>query len=192
MEKTVFLTDMTWPEVKARLPRVRLAILPTGSTEQHGPHLTFETDIAIATELARRPTAGSERIPRGRVECGTRRDGESSMSMNNQRPVTDEEIGMRTFQIRKARAVERAMERMRQGLKSEWSLLSLAEVEALGWVLGELWAYVARAEWEDLHFSKLKTEDIRTILGYAREIANHDRNSVDVLQDIYKVVVAIS
>jgi hypothetical protein len=113
------------------------------------------------------------------------------MGMNNQRPdVTDEEIGMRTFQIRKARAVERAMERMRQGLKSEWSLLSLAEVEALGWVLGELWAYVARAEWEDLHFSKLKTEDIRGILGLAREIANHDRNSVDVLQDVYKIVIA--
>lgn len=54
MEKVVFLTDMTWPEVKARLPKVRLAILPTGSMEQHGPHLTFETDIAIATELARR------------------------------------------------------------------------------------------------------------------------------------------
>ena len=54
MDKTVFLTDMTWPEVKARLPKVRLAILPTGSMEQHGPHLTFETDIAIATELARR------------------------------------------------------------------------------------------------------------------------------------------
>jgi creatinine amidohydrolase len=54
MEKAVFLTDMTWPEVKAWLPKVRLAILPTGSMEQHGPHLTFETDIAIATELARR------------------------------------------------------------------------------------------------------------------------------------------
>ena len=54
MEQAVFLTDMTWPEVKARLPKVRLAILPTGSMEQHGPHLTFETDIAIATELARR------------------------------------------------------------------------------------------------------------------------------------------
>ncbi len=54
MEKAVFLTDMTWPEVKARLPKMRLAILPTGSTEQHGPHLTFETDIVIATELARR------------------------------------------------------------------------------------------------------------------------------------------
>jgi creatinine amidohydrolase len=54
MHQPVFLTDLTWPEMKARLPKVRLAILPAGSTEQHGPHLTFETDIAIATELARR------------------------------------------------------------------------------------------------------------------------------------------
>jgi creatinine amidohydrolase len=54
MDKTVFLAEMTWPEVKARLPKVRLAILPTGSMEQHGPHLTFETDIVIAAELARR------------------------------------------------------------------------------------------------------------------------------------------
>ncbi len=54
MDKPVFLTDLTWPEAKARLPKVGLAILPTGSTEQHGPHLTVETDIAIATELAHR------------------------------------------------------------------------------------------------------------------------------------------
>jgi len=54
MEQAVFLTDMTWPEAKTRLPKVRLAVLPTGSMEQHGPHLTFETDITIATELARR------------------------------------------------------------------------------------------------------------------------------------------
>ena len=54
MERPVFVMDLTWPEVKARLARIGLAILPTGSTEQHGPHLTVETDIAIATELARR------------------------------------------------------------------------------------------------------------------------------------------
>lgn len=58
MERAVFLTDMTWPEAKTRLREVRLAILPTGSMEQHGPHLTFETDIAIATELARRLALG--------------------------------------------------------------------------------------------------------------------------------------
>jgi hypothetical protein len=113
------------------------------------------------------------------------------MNMNNQRPdVNDEEIGMRTFQLRKARATERAMERLRGGMKADWALLSNAEIEALGWVFGELWAYVARAEWEDLHFSKLKYADVRQILGYAKEIANHTRNSVDVLTDTYKVVIA--
>lgn len=113
------------------------------------------------------------------------------MNMNNQRPdVSDEEIGMRTFQIRKARAVERAMERMRQGMKAEWAMLSMGEVEALGWVLGELWAYVAHSEWDELHFSNLRMVDVQAILGFAREIAKHSRNSVDVLQDVNKVVVA--
>lgn len=111
------------------------------------------------------------------------------MSMSNQHPdVTDEEIGMRTFQIRKARAVERAQERMRQGLKAEWAYLSVAEVEALGWILGELWAYVARADWEELHFGKLSIAEVRVLLDHAREIANHDRNSVDVLGSAYDLV----
>jgi len=113
------------------------------------------------------------------------------MDSDRQHPdVTDEEIGMRTFQIRKARAVERAMERMRQGLKSEWSQFSMHEVEAIGWVLGEMWAYVARAEWEDLHFSNLTVTDLRRILAYAREIAHHDRPSVEVLLDVHALVVA--
>ncbi len=114
------------------------------------------------------------------------------MPMDNQNPVSAEDIGMRTFQIRKARAVERAMERMRHGLATEWSFLSLAEVEALGWVLGELWAYVARTEWDDLHFSKLTMSDIRSILTHAREIANNDRNSVEALGDVYAIVAAKS
>jgi hypothetical protein len=113
------------------------------------------------------------------------------MDMNNKRPeVNDEEIGMRTFQLRKARATERAMERLRQGMKADWALLSHAEIEAISWIFGELWAYVARAEWEELHFSKLKYADVRQILGYAKEIANHTRNSVDVLTDTYGVVAA--
>jgi hypothetical protein len=113
------------------------------------------------------------------------------MDTDNRRPdVTDEEIGMRTFQLRKARAVERAMERLRQGLKDNWALLSHAEIEALGWVLGELWAYVAREQWDELHFSKLKYADCREILGYAKEIANHTRNSVDVLNDVGEIITA--
>ncbi len=111
------------------------------------------------------------------------------MDMSSQRPdVTDEEIGMRTFQIRKARAVERASDRLRQGLGSEWASFSMQEIEALGWVLGELWAYVARDEWEELHFSKMGIADVRRMLGFARELAKHERNAVDVLQDAFALI----
>jgi len=113
------------------------------------------------------------------------------MSMNNQRhDVTDEEIGMRTFQLRKAQAVERATERLRQGLGSEWSKFTGPEIEALGYVLGELWAYVAHAEWDELRFSTLGITDVRRILNHARELVNHSRNSVDVLQDVHDLIVA--
>ena len=111
------------------------------------------------------------------------------MNMNVNKPdVTGEEIGMRTFQLRKARAVERAMERLRQGMKSDYAVLAHPEIEALGWVFGELWAYVARVEWEELHFSKLDLSDARQILEHAKEIANHTRNSVDVLLDVAEIV----
>jgi hypothetical protein len=110
---------------------------------------------------------------------------------NNQRPdVTDEEIGMRTFQLRKAQAVERATERLRQGLGTEWSKFTQPEIEALGYVLGELWAYIAHTEWDDLKFSTLGVTDARRLLNFARELVNHKRNSVDVLQDVYAVIVA--
>lgn len=110
--------------------------------------------------------------------------------MNNRPDVTDEDIGMRTFQIKKARAVERAVERMRAGLKGDWATLTTEEIDELEWVLGELWAYVARAEWMDLHFGRLTMHDIRTILKYGRELRKHSRNAVDVLNDVGNVVRA--
>jgi creatinine amidohydrolase len=48
------LARLTWPEAKEALERARLGIVPVGSCEQHGPHMTLDTDIAIAGALARR------------------------------------------------------------------------------------------------------------------------------------------
>lgn len=45
------LAHTTWPELGAR---VDVVVLPTGSCEQHGPHLPFATDAAIATAVAER------------------------------------------------------------------------------------------------------------------------------------------
>ncbi|MDX1764812.1 MAG: creatininase family protein, partial [bacterium] len=46
--------ELTWPEAKKRLTKVDIALLPVGSTEQHGPHLPLDTDIFDADYLARR------------------------------------------------------------------------------------------------------------------------------------------
>jgi len=48
------LAGMTWREAESALARAELAVLPTGSIEQHGPHMALETDIAVGQALAER------------------------------------------------------------------------------------------------------------------------------------------
>jgi mycofactocin precursor peptide peptidase len=47
----VELARATWPQVEATERKALLAV-PLGSTEQHGPHLPFDTDTRIAEALA--------------------------------------------------------------------------------------------------------------------------------------------
>lgn len=48
------LAKMTWPEARAAFGPRTVAILPVGSTEPHGPHLPLDTDVTIASSMARR------------------------------------------------------------------------------------------------------------------------------------------
>ena len=59
--ETVFLGEMTSPEVEAFLKTHHTVIVPVGAVEQHGPHLALLTDVLIPQEVARRaaPTLGA-------------------------------------------------------------------------------------------------------------------------------------
>jgi len=46
------LTEMTWPEVKEALHTVRIAVIPLGAHEQHGPHMNESCDAVLAEEMA--------------------------------------------------------------------------------------------------------------------------------------------
>src|SRR5688572_18804000 len=48
------LAKLTWPEAAVRCRARTIAILPTGATEPHGPHLPLDTDVTIALAQARR------------------------------------------------------------------------------------------------------------------------------------------
>jgi creatinine amidohydrolase len=62
---TVFLGEMTNPEVEAFLQQHHTVIVPTGATEQHGPHAPLLTDVLIPQEIARRvaPQVGAVVAP---------------------------------------------------------------------------------------------------------------------------------
>src|ERR687896_1500565 len=62
---TVFLGEMTSPEVEAFLREHDTVIVPIGSMEQHGPHGPLLTDVLIPQEVARRiaPDVGAVVAP---------------------------------------------------------------------------------------------------------------------------------
>src|SRR5262245_55775717 len=62
---TVFLGEMTNVELEAFLRLHHTIIVPTGATEQHGPHGPLLTDVLIPQEIARRaaPALGAAVAP---------------------------------------------------------------------------------------------------------------------------------
>ncbi|MEX2260649.1 MAG: creatininase family protein [Bryobacteraceae bacterium] len=45
--------EFTWPEIREAVAQNRVAVLPVGTVEQHGPHLPLSTDVVTATEISR-------------------------------------------------------------------------------------------------------------------------------------------
>lgn len=53
IEYPFFLPEMTWPEAEEAFKVAKLAIIPVGSHEQHGPGIKLKVDGAQAYELAK-------------------------------------------------------------------------------------------------------------------------------------------
>lgn len=50
--------EFTWPEIREAVAQKRVAVLPVGTIEQHGPHLPLITDVLTSTEMSRRAVEG--------------------------------------------------------------------------------------------------------------------------------------
>lgn len=104
--------------------------------------------------------------------------------------VNDEDLGIRAFKVKRAKAVERAVQLIRHGLGPSWTEFTEDEIEELEWLLGELWAYVARAEWDELHFGLLSITDIIKMLTFGSQLRRHSRGSIEILRDVEAIIVA--
>lgn len=87
--------------------------------------------------------------------------------------VTDEDVGMRAFNLRKQQSVERAVEKIRHNIGRAWVRLSEEEIELLEWALGETWALMGFYEWNEIAFSSIMLEKIDEIMAIASQIISH-------------------
>lgn len=51
--KPLILEELTWVELSKKIGNVKLAVVPVGSYEQHGPNMTFATDTKRAYEFSK-------------------------------------------------------------------------------------------------------------------------------------------
>lgn len=85
MPKPYCIEEMTWEEVESFLENETIAIVPTGSSEQHGPHLPIGTDFMVSDKLAkevgrRTEVLVSPTLPVGYAEYHTDFPGTLSLS----------------------------------------------------------------------------------------------------------------
>ena len=50
------LARLSWPDARDAIRQARVALLPVGAIEQHGPHLPLGTDWYIASHIAQETT----------------------------------------------------------------------------------------------------------------------------------------
>ena len=62
LKRKFLLYEISWPEAKKYFSENKIAILPVGSTEQHGPHNPLGTDHLIAKAIAEKVAEKTEVI----------------------------------------------------------------------------------------------------------------------------------
>ncbi|MHB0976419.1 MAG: hypothetical protein ACYC1U_04395 [Candidatus Aquicultorales bacterium] len=102
--------------------------------------------------------------------------------------VNDEDIGMRTFRIRKERAVERAIEKIRFNLGDEWMKITQPDEEILEWALGETWAMMGHSDWEHIGFSMMNYRTVQEIVLLAREVIEQKKPGTRAIDQIHKIL----
>jgi chemotaxis methyl-accepting protein methylase len=84
--------------------------------------------------------------------------------------VTRDELGRRVFQLNKEKAVESSIEKIRRTLGPEWNSLTVADIEALKYVLEEMWISLSRDIWEKYSFTRLRKTDVERIIELGNDL----------------------
>jgi hypothetical protein len=102
--------------------------------------------------------------------------------------VTNDERGRRIFQIRKERAVETAVAKIRQHLGSDWTAFSQQDIQTLNYILGEAWVSIERSVWEQSAFTRLTRNDLENIIRIGNEVKSKNIREETAIDEICRIL----
>jgi hypothetical protein len=102
--------------------------------------------------------------------------------------VTNDELGRKVFQIQKERAVEEAVDKIRQSLGNAWMSLPHGERKILQDLLGEAWVSIGRTEWGSYAFSRLNAEDLDRLIGIGDAWERKDIEESAAMEEVRMVL----
>ncbi len=89
--------------------------------------------------------------------------------------IDDEELGIGSYHIKRQQAVERAMEKARGSVPDAWKELSQHDLEVLNWVLGEVWAFSGRQQWDAIAFSGMTLPALVKVIQIGDQVVHREK-----------------
>lgn len=105
--------------------------------------------------------------------------------------VNDENVGIRHFQIRKEKAVERAVEKIRYKLNDQWNSINSHDIDIFQWALGETWATMSYYDWEHINFSYIYMKTIKMIIILGKKVLAHEVLGTKAFNKIHELLTSI-
>jgi hypothetical protein len=106
--------------------------------------------------------------------------------------VTEDERGRRVFQIHRARAVETAIEKIRQNMGQDWKLYSALDIDSLKFIIGECWIFMDRRNWERCTFTRLSKNELDSLIKIGKEIKRDERLEGDAVREAIEILNRVS
>lgn len=105
--------------------------------------------------------------------------------------INDEEIGIKSYHIKRQTAVERATEKARRSIPDPWKELSQNDLETLNWILGQVWAFSGRRQWDDVSFSSMTLPALVKIIQIGDQIMHGEKEGRDGFEEVLVVLAGL-
>ncbi|MDH7592937.1 MAG: hypothetical protein QHG99_01090 [Methanomicrobiales archaeon] len=102
--------------------------------------------------------------------------------------ISSDERGRRAFQLHREKAVDNAIEKIRESTGPAWRALSTSEIELLRYMLGESWVATGKATWERFSFSRLTRKDLEEMISLGASVRRREKTEGEAVERVIGIL----